>query len=253
MDRKEARYARCDEFLQVVRRLWTGETVDFHGEHLQVEGARLQQLPDPLPAIYFGGSSAAAGTVAARHADVYLTWGEPPAAVAEKIAWVRKLAADEGRELSFGIRMHVIARDTADAAWAEARRLLDGIDDATIASVQAGLRRSGSEGQRRMLELNEGSRDDLEIYPNLWAGVGLVRGGAGTALVGSHQEVADRIEEYHHLGIDEFILSGYPHLEESYSFAEGVLPSLASRGLWTNPVPASHRASVPFGASQAAS
>ena len=250
---KEARYARCDEFLQVVRRLWAGETVDFDGEHLQVEGARLQQLPDPLPAIYFGGSSAAAGTVAARHADVYLTWGEPPAAVAEKIAWVRTLAADEGRELSFGIRMHVIARDTADAAWAEARRLLDGIDDATIASVQAGLRRSGSEGQRRMLELNKGSRDDLEIYPNLWAGVGLVRGGAGTALVGSHQEVADRIEEYHDLGIDEFILSGYPHLEESYSFAEGVLPILASRGLWTNPAPASHRASVPFGASRAAS
>jgi alkanesulfonate monooxygenase len=250
---KDARYARCDEFLEVVRRLWTGETVTFEGQHVHVEGARLQQLPDPIPAIYFGGSSPAAGTVAAKHADVYLTWGEPPAAVASKLDWIRKLAADEGREVGFGIRMHVIARDTSEAAWAEANRLLEGIDDAAIESVQRGLRESESEGQRRMLELNNGSRDGLEIYPNLWAGVGLVRGGAGTALVGSHAEVADRIEEYHALGIDEFILSGYPHLEESYSFAEGVLPILASRGLWTNPAPTTYRASVPFGASQAAS
>src|SRR5215212_5820219 len=169
---KEARYTRCGEFLQVVRRLWAGETVDFEGEHIHVEGARLQQLPDPVPAVYFGGSSAAAGTVAAKYADVYLTWGEPPAAVAEKVEWVRKLAADEGRELTFGMRIHVIARETSDAAWAEASRLLEGIDDATIARVQAGLRRSESEGQRRMLALNEGRRQDLEIYPNLWAGVG---------------------------------------------------------------------------------
>ena len=250
---KDARYARCGEFLHVVRRLWAGETVDFEGEHIHVEGARLQQLPDPVPAIYFGGSSAAAGTVAAKYADVYLTWGEPPAAVRDKVEWIRKLAADEGRDLSFGMRIHVIARDTSDAAWAEANRLLEGIDDATIARVQAGLRRSESEGQRRMLELNKGRREDLEIYPNLWAGVGLVRGGAGTALVGSHEEVADRIEEDHELGIDEFILSGYPHLEEAYSVGEGVLPILERRGLWTNPAPTTYRASVPFGASQASS
>ena len=104
-----------------------------------------------------------------------------------------------------------------------------------------------------MLELNQGKRDGLEVFPNLWAGVGLVRGGAGTALVGSHEEVAERIEEYHDLGIDEFILSGYPHLEESYWFGEGVLPLLASRGLWTHPAPSNHRASIPFGASTAAS
>jgi alkanesulfonate monooxygenase len=245
---KDGRYARCDEFLTIVRRLWTGETVDFQGEHLRVDNASLQQLPASTPAIYFGGSSPAAGKVAAKHADVYLTWGEPPAAVAEKIEWIRKLAADEGREVRFGIRMHTITRDTSEEAWAEADRLLANIDDETIERVQSGLRRSGSEGQRRMLELNQGKREGLEVYPNLWAGVGLVRGGAGTALVGSHEQVADRIEEYHDLGIDEFILSGYPHLEESYSFGEGVLPVLAARGLWTNPVPTTHSASVPFGA-----
>lgn len=234
---KDARYARCDEFLEIVRRLWAGETVDFHGEHLHVEAATLGQIPDPVPEIYFGGSSPAAGVVAAKHADVYLTWGEPPAAVAEKIAWIRGLAAEQGRSIRFGIRMHTITRDTAGEAWAEADRLLAGIDPATIAKVQQGLRRSESEGQRRMLDLHHGRTDDLEIHPNVWAGVGLVRGGAGTALVGSHKQVADRIAEYASLGIEEFVLSAYPHLEGAYWFGEGVLPILAERGLWKDERP----------------
>ncbi|WP_341927481.1 LLM class flavin-dependent oxidoreductase [Nocardioides psychrotolerans] len=245
---KEGRYERCDEFLTIVRRLWTGESVTFEGKHLQLEEAVLAQIPDPLPEIYFGGSSPAAGVVAAKHADVYLTWGEPPAAVREKVEWIRKLAAEEGREVRFGIRLHTIARDTAEEAWAEADRLLAGIDEAEIAKVQAGLKRSESEGQRRMLELNAGSKDGLEIHPNLWAGVGLVRGGAGTALVGSHREIADLIEQYVAVGIEEFVLSGYPHLEESYRFGEGVLPELTRRGLWEHPAPVQARASVPFGA-----
>ncbi|MGP4086988.1 LLM class flavin-dependent oxidoreductase [Streptomyces sp. KR55] len=245
---KDARYRRTDEFLQVVRELWQGRTVDLKGEHLQVEGATLARLPDPVPEVYFGGSSPIAGEVAARHVDVYLSWGEPPAAVAEKIAWIRALADKEGRSIRFGIRLHVITRDTAEQAWAEARRLLDGFDTETVRSVQAGLARSESEGQQRMLALHGGSRDDLEIHPNLWAGIGLVRGGAGTALVGSHDEVAERIAEYHRLGIDEFVLSGYPHLEEAYWFGEGVLPRLQAQGLWTHPFRADAQpvAQVPF-------
>ncbi|MDQ0840363.1 LLM class flavin-dependent oxidoreductase [Streptomyces sp. V1I6] len=232
---KDARYARTDEFLQVVRALWDGGTVDLEGEHLRVEDARLARVPDPLPEIYFGGSSPAAGEVAARHADVYLTWGEPPAAVAEKIAWIRTLAEKEGRNIRFGIRLHVITRDTSEQAWAEAQRLLDGFTPETVAAVQAGLARSESEGQKRMLALHGGGRDGLEIHPNLWAGIGLVRGGAGTALVGSHTEVAERVAEYHRLGIDEFVFSGYPHLEEVYWFGENVLPRLAAQGLWAHP------------------
>jgi alkanesulfonate monooxygenase len=244
---KEARYERCDEFLEIVRRLWTGETVDFEGKHLSLEAAQLGQIPNPAPEIYFGGSSPAAGRVAARHADVYLTWGEPPAAVAEKVAWIRDLAAEQGRELRFGIRMHTITRDTSEEAWAEANRLLEGIDPEQVKKVQEGLKASESEGQKRMLALNGGSKDDLEIHPNVWAGVGLVRGGAGTALVGSHEEVADRIEAYHSVGIDEFILSAYPHLEGAYWFGEGVLPILAERGLWTHPAPqVDHNTAVPF-------
>ncbi|MFE6360572.1 LLM class flavin-dependent oxidoreductase [Streptomyces sp. NPDC057806] len=232
---KDDRYRRTGEFLSVVRELWEGKSVDLHGEHVRVEGAQLARVPDPVPEVYFGGSSPLAGEVAVRHADTYLTWGEPPAQVAGKIAWIRGLAARQGRTLRFGIRLHVITRDTSERAWAEARSLLDGFDPETVRAVQAGLARSESEGQRRMLALHGGRRDDLEITPNLWAGIGLVRGGAGTALVGSHDEVAERITEYHRLGIDEFVLSGYPHLEEAYWFGEGVLPRLAARGLWTHP------------------
>ncbi|MFI8946640.1 LLM class flavin-dependent oxidoreductase [Streptomyces sp. NPDC053750] len=233
---KDARYRRTGEFLEVVRGLWEGRTVGLSGEHIRVEDARLVRLPDPVPEVYFGGSSPAAGQVAARHADVYLTWGEPPAAVAEKIAWIRSSADREGRDIRFGIRLHVITRDTSEQAWAEASRLLEGFDTGTVRTVQAGLARSESEGQRRMMELHGGSRENLEVHPNLWAGIGLVRGGAGTALVGSHDEVAARIAEYHRLGIDEFVLSGYPHLEEAYWFGEGVLPRLRAQGLWTHPL-----------------
>ena len=232
---KDARYRRTSEFLRVVRSLWRGERVDFAGEHVHVEDAALARVPQPIPDIYFGGSSALAGEVAAEHVDVYLTWGEPPAEVAKKIEWVRGLARQRGRELRFGIRLHVISRDTSAQAWAEAQRLLDALDPEVIANVQKGLSRSESEGQQRMIALHNGSTADLEISPNLWAGVGLVRGGAGTALVGSHEEVADRIEEYHRAGIDEFVLSGHPHLEEAYWFGEGVLPLLSRRGLWAHP------------------
>ncbi len=227
---KEARYARAAEFLQIVRELWEGDPVDFNGEHLTVQDAQIAPYP-VRPGVYLGGSSEAALDVAARHADVYLTWGEPPEQVAEKLDRVRERAHAAGRELRFGIRLHVIARDSAEEAWAEAQRLLDGLDPREIERAQAIQRASQSEGQRRMVALHNGRSDHLEVSPNLWAGVGLVRGGAGTALVGSHEQIADRIAEYHDLGIDEFILSGYPHLEEAFRVGEGVIPVLRRRDL----------------------
>jgi alkanesulfonate monooxygenase len=141
------------------------------------------------------------------------------------------LAEAQGRTLRFGIRLHTISRDSSREAWAEADKLIAAIEPASLAKAQAQLGTSQSVGQQRMVALHGGRLDKLEIYPNLWAGIGLVRGGAGTALVGSHQEVADRIEEYHALGIEEFIFSGYPHLEEAYWFGEGVRPELVRRGL----------------------
>ncbi|HEY3685424.1 MAG TPA: LLM class flavin-dependent oxidoreductase [Streptosporangiaceae bacterium] len=232
----DERYARTAEFLSVVRGAWSGRPYDFTGAHYQVTGATVSAPPDPVPEIYFGGSSAAAGPVAARHTDVYLTWGEPPDQVAAKIAWIRELAERAGRTVRFGIRLHVITRDTTEQAWGVAQRMLDELDPAAVAKAQDALAASESEGQRRMRSLHEGFRTsadggrpdahDLEISPGLWAGVGLVRGGAGTALVGSHAEVAALIRDYRSLGIEEFILSGYPHLEEAYWFGEGVRPLL---------------------------
>jgi alkanesulfonate monooxygenase len=231
---KAERYVRAAEYLHVFRELWTGEAVNFKGEHLDVRNARI--VPhEVFPDIYLGGSSKEACDVAARYADVYLTWGEPPAQVAAKLDAVRERASAVGRELRYGIRLHVIARDTSEEAWAEAQRLLGGLHPDQIARAQAIQRASQSEGQARMSALHNGRTDNLEIYPNLWAGVGLVRGGAGTALVGSHEEVADRIAEYHDLGIEEFIFSGYPHLEEAYRVGEGVLPVLHRRGLLADP------------------
>ncbi|MGH3248929.1 MAG: LLM class flavin-dependent oxidoreductase [Trebonia sp.] len=237
---KAQRYERTGEFLDIVTRLWHGETVTAKGRHLRVEGAKLSRLPDPVPDIYFGGSSGAGVAIAASHADVYLTWGEPPAQVDEKLRRVKAAADRVGRELRFGIRLHTISRDTAEQAWRQAGYLMERVTDDMIEKVQRGLSASESEGQQRMRALHgRGDRRNLEVYPNLWAGVGLVRGGAGTSLVGSHEEVANLIQEYANLGITEFILSGYPHLEEAYWFGEGVLPILERRGLWRHPAPRS--------------
>jgi alkanesulfonate monooxygenase len=200
---RDERYARAGEFLAIVRGAWAGLPFDLSGEHYRVRGATVARPPDPHPGIYFGGSSPAAGPVAARYADVYLTWGEPPARVASTLAWMRNLAQAEGRgdagrlqPLRFGIRLHVITRDTEAQACAEVSRQLS--------------------------------------YPHA-AGIenapGILREGAGTALAGSHEQVAGLIEEYASLGIEEFILSGYPHLEEAWQFGEGVLPVLRRRGV----------------------
>ena len=226
----DERYDRTDEFLTVLRGAWGDEPFDFKGRYYDVEGATTTK-PITAPPLYFGGASEAAERVAARHVDVYLTWGEPPAMVASRLATMRELAAEHGRTLRFGIRLHVITRDRANDAWAETERFLETLDPTVVQAAQEAFARSESVGQQRMVSLHGGSADDLVVSPNLWAGYGLVRGGAGTTLVGSHEEVADRIEEYHSLGFDEFVLSGHPHLEEAYWFGEGVMPILRRRGL----------------------
>ncbi|MES3003535.1 MAG: FMNH2-dependent alkanesulfonate monooxygenase [Pseudomonadota bacterium] len=231
-----ARYEQSAEFIRIWREVLTrshdGGTFDYDGEHLSVKGAKLlfPPLQTPHPPVWFGGSSAAAHDLAAEQVDTYLTWGEPPADVAKKVADVRERAARHGREVKFGIRLHVIVRETEDAAWQAAEELISRVDDDTVIRAQAAFSRMDSEGQKRMAALHAGGkrrkRADLEISPNLWAGVGLVRGGAGTALVGDAKTVAARIEEYAALGLDNFIFSGYPHLEEAYRFAELVFPLL---------------------------
>jgi alkanesulfonate monooxygenase len=232
------RYQLSREFLTIWRELLSrshdGEALDFEGTQLRVKGGKVLYPPvnRPYPPVYFGGSSEEAHELAAEQVDTYLTWGEPPAAVAAKVADMRQRAARHGRTLKFGIRLHVIVRETEDEAWRAAAELVQYLDPATIAAAQKKFAAMDSVGQRRMAELHGGHynldnvREGLEVSPNLWAGVGLVRGGAGTALVGSPQQVADRIQEYADLGLDHFILSGYPHLEEAHRFAELVFPLL---------------------------
>lgn len=232
------RYEQSAEFLQIWREALAssheGRGFDHEGRHLRVQGGKLLYPPinKPYPPIFFGGSSEPAHELAAAQVDTYLTWGEPPAAVAAKIADVRERAARQGRTLEFGIRLHVIVRETEDEAWRAAAELVQHLDEGVVAAAQAKFASMDSVGQRRMAELHGGRfnkadvRQGLEIAPNLWAGVGLVRGGAGTALVGNPQQVADRIKEYAALGLNYFVLSGYPHLEEAYRFAELVFPLL---------------------------
>ena len=222
------RYEASAEFTRVWRRLLEGETVTFEGKHIHVRDAQLYFPPvqQPRPPLYFGGSSDVAQELAAEQVDLYLTWGEPPELVKEKVAQVRAKAAEHGRTVRFGIRLHVIVRETNDEAWQAADRLIAHLDDDTIAKAQAAFAKTDSVGQHRMASLHNGKRENLEISPNLWAGVGLVRGGAGTALVGDGPTVAARINEYAALGIDSFILSGYPHLEEAYKVGELLFPHL---------------------------
>jgi alkanesulfonate monooxygenase len=240
----DERYARTDEFLKILRGAWSGQPFDFEGWHYKICGATVLAPPDPIPEIFFGGASSVAEEVAARNVDVYLLWGEPPAMARERIERVREKAEAAGRAIRFGMRLHVITRDTSREAWAEADRLLETMDPALIDAAQQLLKKSESVGQQRMRSLHGGSREDLEVSPNLWAGIGLVRPGAGTALVGSHEQVAERIFEYHELGLDEFILSGHPHLEEAYAVGEGVLPRVVTA---VNGEGRSERQSDPWG------
>lgn len=226
--RHDERYAAAEEFLTVYKGVIQGRSVDFEGRHLRVQNAKSLYPPvqTPRPELWFGGSSEAAHELAAKHVDVYLTWGEPPASVGAKIADMRARAARRGRKLRFGIRLHVIVRETNEEAWRDANELLRYLDDEAIAKAQASFARFDSEGQKRMSALHGGRRDKLEVSPNLWAGVGLVRGGAGTALVGDAETVAERMREYESLGVETFILSGYPHLEEAHRVAELLFPKL---------------------------
>ncbi|MTH54611.1 FMNH2-dependent alkanesulfonate monooxygenase [Bacillus mangrovi] len=226
----DERYEVTDEFLDIWRKVMEGQHVNHKGKHLEVTGAYIPEPPvqKPYPPLYFGGSSPAGKEVGAKHADVYLLWGQPPGQIKEKIDEMKQRAAAEGRELTFGIRLHAIVRETEEEAWEAAERLISRVDDATIKAFEERHAAFDSTAQKTQSSLHGGSRlrENLEISPNLWAGVGLAREGAGTALVGSPDIVTERLREYEAAGVDTFILSGYPHLEEAYTFAELVFPKL---------------------------
>ncbi|MCG3657075.1 FMNH2-dependent alkanesulfonate monooxygenase [Aliarcobacter butzleri] len=235
----DERYETASEFVdlwkEILEASYEKKLVNFDGKYYKTKNAKLLYPPvqRPHPALFFGGSSQKAHELAAQKVDLYITWGETPKAVKAKIEDVKEKALKYGRTLKFGIRLHVIVRDTEEEAWSAAEKLISKLDDEKINASQTALQKLDSEGQRLMTALTNGgkarTREELEISPNLWAGIGLVRGGCATALVGSAEIVAQRIQEYVDLGIDTFVFSGYPHLEESFRFAELVFPLLPNK------------------------
>ena len=229
----DERYDHAVEFCQVCNELLATGNSTLDGKYIKAIGAQLGVPPvqAPRPPLYFGGSSDSAIEFAAEHTEKYLTWGETPAQVGEKIERVRKAAAARGRKVSFGIRLHFIVRETDEDAWDAANSLISRLPEEAIeAARQRFTKESDSVGQTRMWDLHGGRRDRLEVSPNLWAGIGLVRSGAGTALVGSPRTVAARLREYQDLGIDTVIASGYPHLEEAYRVSELLFPEIGLGG-----------------------
>ncbi|MEH1013110.1 LLM class flavin-dependent oxidoreductase [Micromonospora sp. CPCC 206060] len=224
---KQDRYRRTDEFLRVLRAELRGERYDFAGDWYRVAGGGRPAPVTRPPTIFFGGLSEEAAEVGARHADVQLMYGETPPMAGEHVERIGELAARHGRTVEFGIRIQVISRDRSEDAWAETGRILARLTPEQVERRQRELARRASIGQRRVQSLNPGvlDPDRLRPYPTIWSGLGLVGGGGGsTALVGSHEEVAERIEEYRSVGVRHFIVSGAPLLEEAYRFGEGVIP-----------------------------
>ncbi len=235
----EERYEAAAEFVDVWRDIlkssYKKELVNFDGKFYKTTNAKLLYPPvqKPTPPLFFGGSSNEARELAAQKVDLYITWGERPEDVKAKIEDVKQRTLKYGRTIRFGIRLHVIVRETEEKAWEAAEELISKLDDETIEQHHKVLSNRESVGQQRMTALtNSGkarSREELEISPNLWAGIGLAREGCATALVGSPQIVVERIKEYADMGIDTFVFSGYPHLEEAYRFAELVFPLLPDK------------------------
>jgi alkanesulfonate monooxygenase len=227
----DERYARTQEFMQVVRKAWTEpRRWDHEGKYFRVQGGNVFPRPyqQPYPPFYFGGASEAAKNVGAEETDVYLLWGEPLPMVRERIAEMRERAAAVGRSLRFGLRIHVLVRETDEEAKVAAEALVASIPEGFQGMMERHHAGGDSEGEKRQRQL-VAANDDQWLAPNLWAGIGRARLGVGTALVGSGDSVALRLQEYADEGIDTFILSGYPHLEEAQRFGKWVMPHFAGR------------------------
>jgi alkanesulfonate monooxygenase len=223
----EPRYRRTLEIMQVLRELLDGRPVDFHGDfvNLNIDPPRLRP-PGGCPPFYFGGLSEHAREVAAQAADVFLMWPDTMEGVSETLDDMRTRAARHGRRLRFGYRAHVIVRSTEAEARAAADRLLSRLDEPTGARIRGRSLDTSSAGNVRQAELRQDAADDGFVEPNLWTGIGRARSGAGAAIVGDPDQVLAKLRGYMELGLESFILSGYPHAAEGDLFARHVLPHL---------------------------
>ncbi len=227
------RYRRTLEVMTALRALLDGERVDLDGEFVQVslDPPRIGTVSGRCPPLYFGGLSDDAREVAAAAADVYLMWPDTLDGVAQVVSDMRSRAVRHGRTLRFGYRVHVIVRDTETQARAAAAHLVAALDDEEGARIRARSLDSGSQGVRRQAELRDSANLDGFIEDNLWTGIGRARSGCGAALVGDPDQILAKLQQYRDLGIDAFILSGYPHREEAEWFGRLVLPHLTHGAL----------------------
>ena len=223
------RYARTVELMQILRTMLNGAPLDHQGEHwqLKLDPPRIGTVSGKCPPLYFGGLSPDARDAAARECDVYLMWPDTEDAVTAIISDMRARAASYGRTLRFGYRAHVIVRESEDEARAYAGRLVSKLDSGTGDAIRARSLDSESVGVRRQAELRAAAGNEGFVEDNLWTGIGRARSGCGAAIVGDPDQVLAKLRRYQAMGIEAFILSGYPHQAECDLFARHVLPQIA--------------------------
>jgi alkanesulfonate monooxygenase len=237
-DSKEVRYEKMDEEVTIMKKLWaSNEPIGFKGKHYScnqvIEPKPLQQ---PHPPFFLGGGSPQAAEISAKHSSVHLFWGDKPKVIEQRIGDMRKLAARYGREtaLQFGMRLQIVCADTEPEAWELANALVKGTSGVNPfnmrggATAVEGIRRT-SEANRRVWQLLEESGDDLKIHPHLWTGISKVRAGAGIAVVGNPEQVANTLKEFVDAGCTSFCLSGYTHAATARTFSQKVMPYFADR------------------------
>ncbi len=223
------RYQRTREWMQVLRQLLNREAVSFDGDfvQLELEPPRAATTDAQCPPFYFGGFSPAAKDVAAAEADVFLTWPDTVASVGDTVTEMTALAKDRyDRELIYGLRAHMIVRDTEAEARAAAERLVSKLDADTGEKIRNRSLDTQSAGVARQNELRDSSSDDGFVEDALWTGVGRARSGAGAAIVGDPDQVVAKLRAYQAAGVGAFILSGYTHQAECDLVAEHVLPRI---------------------------
>lgn len=232
------RYQRTREWMYVLRELLDGNPIDFHGEFLDLvlDPPQIRTVLGTSPPFYFGGFSPDAKDTAAEYADVFLTWPDTVAGVAATVHEMKERAAGYGREIKYGLRSHVIVRETEAEAMAAAERLVSRLDDGVGERIRSKSLDTQSVGVTRQNELREAAGSDWFVEENLWTGVGRARSGAGAAIVGDPDQVRAKLAAYQQAGIDAFILSGYPHVAEAELFAELVLPHIEHGPLYQRTV-----------------
>jgi len=222
----EPRYARTLEGMRILKTLLNGEPLDHEGQFwtLKLDPPRIRTVSGKAPLLYFGGLSEDAREAAAKGCDVFLMWPDKREAVGALIKDMTARAAKYGRTLRFGYRAHMIVRETEAEARAAAERLLSKLDADAGAAIRARSLDSASVGVKAQAALRESASDDGYAEPGLWTGVGRARSGCGAAIVGDPDQVVAKINDYRDMGIEAFILSGYPHAAEADLFARHVLP-----------------------------